>query len=389
MDNSDNARKLTPFQQIELEFPENSGFDKTEVLFYKGDPALCDLYFSDEGRRERLFVTDKNVAAVCADFIAHFTRDRVKDIKVPAVYTSGRDALCVIEPGEDNKTIGTVLSIVKSAIDSNFKRGCLFVGIGGGVVCDMTAFAASMFKRGVDCELVSTTLLSDVDAAIGGKSGCDFEEYKNMIGAFYPALAVHIWPAFIKTLPDREFKSGLAEAIKTAFLFSEELVGTFKSNQRTIQSRDEDVLEKIIQICAGAKAQTVHQDFKEHGIRRYLNYGHTFGHALETVAGLGCITHGEAVAWGMSRAISLALELGLCEKEFAYDYLPILRMYGYDTQPVPAVLEGTDNAAGKLLDVMRKDKKATSDKVKVILQTRPFETRAVECEDKDILGVLA
>ncbi|MEE0353611.1 MAG: 3-dehydroquinate synthase, partial [Treponema sp.] len=188
---------ISPIDSFELLFPENSGFDKTDILFYSGKSDLCRLYLSAENKRNRLFVTDTNIAPLCADFISHFTDENANNIKAPSVFKKENDILCIIGAGEKFKTIENVLEIVRAALNSNFNRNCLFVAIGGGVLSDMTGFAASMFKRGVDVEFVPTTLLSDVDASIGGKTGCDFDSYKNMIGAFYPAKKIHIWSSFI------------------------------------------------------------------------------------------------------------------------------------------------------------------------------------------------
>lgn len=244
---------ISPIDNFELLFPDNSGFDKTDILFYSGKNDLCSLYLSAENKRNRLFVTDTNIAPLCTDFISHFTDENADNIKAPSIFKKGNDTLCILGAGEKYKTIENVLEIVRAALNSNFNRNCLFVAIGGGVLSDMTGFAASMFKRGVDVEFVPTTLLSDVDASIGGKTGCDFDSYKNMIGAFYPAKKIHIWNSFIQSLPQNEFISGLGEVVKTAFLFSPELTEILKTQKEKVMSRNEEVLQKIITICARQK----------------------------------------------------------------------------------------------------------------------------------------
>lgn len=379
---------ISPIDSFELFFPENSGFDKTDILFYSGKNDLCSLYLSAENKRNRLFVTDTNIAPLCADFISHFTSENADKIKVPSVFKKGNDTLCILGAGEKYKTIENVLEIVRAALSSNFNRNCLFVAIGGGVLSDMTGFAASMFKRGVDVEFVPTTLLSDVDASIGGKTGCDFDSYKNMIGAFYPAKKIHIWSSFIQTLPQNEFISGLGEVVKTAFLFSSELTEILKTQKEKVMSRNEEVLQKIIAICAKAKAKTVHEDFKEKGIRAYLNYGHTFGHALETVAGLGRISHGEAVAWGIGRALDLAFSKKLCTAEFTKECKSILFDYGFCTEHIPQIIKNIPDATLALVSAMHKDKKNSGSCVKVILQKTEQSTLATEVQDDEILEVL-
>lgn len=380
--------EISPIDNFELLFPENSGFDKTDILFYSGKNDLCSLYLSVENKRNRLFVTDTNIAPLCANFISHFTDENADSIKAPSVFKKGNDTLCILGAGEKYKTIENVLEIVRAALNSNFNRNCLFVAIGGGVLSDMTGFAASMFKRGVDVEFVPTTLLSDVDASIGGKTGCDFDSYKNMIGAFYPAKKIHIWSSFIQNLPQNEFISGLGEVVKTAFLFSPELTEILKTQKEKVMSRNEEVLQKIISICAKAKAKTVHEDFKEKGIRAYLNYGHTFGHALETVAGLGKISHGEAVAWGIGRTLNLSLNKKLCTAEFAKECKSILFDYGFCTDPIPQIIKDIPNATLALVSAMHKDKKNSGSCVKVILQKAGQSTLITEVQDNEILEVL-
>lgn len=366
---------------VELFYPENSGFIKTDINFFTGTPDLISYYSCND--ECRLFVTDKTVAALpnVKPFIEYIQN---KD--------SDKNIIIILEPGEAFKTIQSVLKIVSTAIDHNFTRQAVFIGIGGGVICDMTGFAASMFKRGVKAEFVPTTLLADVDASIGGKTGCDFENYKNMIGAFYPATSVNIWSEFIQTLPEKEFISGLAEAIKTAFLFSPEMCGIFAGQKEKVMSRDRKTLSLIITECAKAKVSIVNIDFKEKAERAYLNYGHTFGHALESIAGLGAVTHGEGVAWGMGRALDLAANEGLCTKEFAQDNKKLLASYGYDINPMPKIMAEKYTAeefGNKILAAMKKDKKNIStSKVRVTLQKDYCQTLMKEVSDESILEVL-
>ena len=287
------AMKNTLVERYDLVLPPSSGFDASQLLFYTGECDLKEAYFVGKQRAGRLFVTDANVARVCTPFVSLFTQDQaLSEAALPAVFRRDKDALCVLPAGEESKTIDNVLAICRAAVDANLSRTCLFVGIGGGVVLDMTGFAASIFKRGVDVEFVSTTLLADVDAAIGGKTGCDFSTYKNMIGSFHPALRIHVWPLFIQALSEREYLSGMAEAVKTALLFSAPLVDFLRGSKDRIFRRDEAALERIITVGAKEKARTVQEDLREKGIRAFLNYGHTFGHALESVAGLGKVAHG-------------------------------------------------------------------------------------------------
>ena len=284
-----------------------------------------------------------------------------------------------------------MLTIVRTALERNFTRNCTFVAIGGGVLSDMTAFAASIFKRGIKVEFVPTTVLSMVDASVGGKTGCDIEGFKNMIGSFWPASKLYVWSNFALSLPENEYISGLAEAIKTAFLFDKEMLRLFEEEKDAIMKRDSSVLEKIIGACVRAKAKIVQEDPRENGRRAFLNLGHTFGHALEAAAGLGCITHGEAVAWGIGRAADLSLLMGLCSKEFAKKTKDIIASYGYDSGQYPKVLSGEEKSLGieKMLQAMKKDKKNTSlSQIRLTLQKGECDTIITTAKDSDIEQVL-
>ena len=364
------------------------GTDSTQILFFEGQPDLVSLFFRNEkcGNADlthdcarRLFVTDKTIAQLpdVKPFINEFNNGK-----------RGKDLLFILGAGEKYKTIESVLSIVRIALENNFNRRDIFVGIGGGVITDMTAFAASMFKRGAKAEFVSTTLLGMVDAAVGGKTGCDFESFKNMIGAFYPAQKLYIFPQFVQSLSADEYRSGFAEVIKTAFLYSKDLYEFIKENRQKILERNPEVLQKIITECVKAKANVVEKDFTEKNIRMHLNLGHTFGHALESTAGLGKVSHGDAVAWGMARAACLSAELGLCTTSYRDEIIEILKFFGWETGANHPAQENTPNSAATLLDAMKKDKKNSSDKIRFVLQKGIAQNVITEVDDEIILKVL-
>ena len=370
-------------KELNISYPAiHNGTENSEIYFIEGTPDLVSLFFGEpneanDGRR-RFFVTDATVASLdcMKPFMASFS-DEVHD----------KDALCVLGSGEKYKTIESVLRIVSAAVEAGFTRKDVFVGIGGGVISDITAFAASIFKRGAKVQFVPTTLLSMVDASIGGKTGCDYGNVKNIIGTFYPAEKLFFFPEFIKSLPENQYNSGLAEAFKTALLFDSEMYEIFKRKAGPINSRETATMVDIIKRCAGAKAKIVQEDFTEQGVRAYLNLGHTFGHALESVAGLGSITHGAAVAWGIGRAAELAYKLDLCPCKYKDDILDILDFYGWDNKPEPECIQG--GAIGeRLISVMHKDKKNLSDKIRVIMQKEMCDTFIQEVDDKTILSVL-
>ena len=366
---------------FQIAYPSiHAGTEKSEINFMSGTPDLIDVYNpgAEDAPCKRFFVTDATVASLdcMKNFIAKFD-DGV----------CGNDCLLILGSGEPFKTIESVLSIITAALETGFSRKDLFVGIGGGVICDLTAFAASIFKRGAAVELVPTTLLAMVDASIGGKTGCDYQNYKNMIGSFFPARRLFYWPEFVQYLPENQYNSGLAEAFKTALLFDKEMYDIFKNEADKLNARDPETLDLIINKSVRAKAAVVEKDFTEQGIRATLNLGHTFGHALESVAGLGKITHGAAVAWGIGRAVTLSYKKEYCREAFMNEILDVLKLYGWETAAIPSVVYG-GGIAERLLNVMHNDKKNLTDKVRVIIQNGLQDTVIEEVKDSEILSVL-
>ena len=387
------------FEEKDIAYPPvHPGTDRTFIRFYGGEPDLNSIFYSseEENSPQRIFVTDTNVASLkqMQPFVNFFRGENYSQPKIENGFigTRGKDVLLILGSGEPFKTIESVLAICKAAIDSNAKRSAVFTGIGGGVITDMTAFAASIFKRGATCELVPTTLLSMVDAAIGGKTGCDFDSYKNMIGSFFPAQKIHIIPSFIQSLPENEYRSGMAEVVKTALLYSKELFEKLASKPEILQNRKDPLVEEMIKICVNAKAAVVEQDLTEKNIRMQLNLGHTFGHALETRAGLGKVSHGDAVAWGMARAAELSKKIGLCTENYVQTVKSALSSFGWETQPMNSALNGKfdseKEAALSLFEAMKKDKKNASNKVRFVLQEDVGETVITEVDEKDVLSVL-
>ncbi len=225
-----------------------------------------------------------------------------------------------VPDGEEHKTLATVENILNACFEYKLDRKSLLIAFGGGVIGDMTGFTASLYQRGIDFVQIPTTLLSQVDASVGGKTGVNNQYGKNLIGAFYQPKAVYIDPEFLKTLPPREFAAGVAEIVKMAVMFDRDYF-TF------LQEADlsnEEVLKKTIAKSVTLKARVVNQDEKEAGIRAVLNYGHTFGHVVENETNYTTYLHGEAVAIGMVMANALAVELGLMSKEEAYEVKTLL-----------------------------------------------------------------
>lgn len=298
-------------------------------------------------------------------------------------YLIPRDLLyktVILEPGEKEKNWKSIDKILSKAVELELARDANFVGVGGGVICDMTAFAASVFMRGCSVTLVPTTLLSMVDAALGGKSGIDYKGYKNLVGAFYPAKELRIGVKTLNTLSKREFLSGLAEVFKTAMLGDEVLLTFLENNRSKILELDNESLETIINSCIKVKGNIVEEDLYEKSIRATLNLGHTFGHALETVTGFNDFSHGEGVAWGIAKAMDTSLELGIVDKDYYDRIINLLNMYKYRLK--------ADAEPAKLIDAMKLDKKKKGGIVKFILQTAPQKTIIREVSEEILLKVL-
>ncbi|MDR1247739.1 MAG: 3-dehydroquinate synthase [Treponema sp.] len=256
-----------------------------------------------------------------------------------------RDApFCVLEPGETAKGWASVERILAAACRAGLGRDGLFIGIGGGVVTDLAAFAASIYMRGVRLCLVSTTLLGMVDAALGGKTGFDFLGIKNLAGTFYPAALVYLPLEALKTLPPEQWKSGMGELLKTAVLDgAPEALDRAKAlipfmrhifaGSRSFTEEAYPTLAELIGRSLLLKGRIVEADPWENAEtgRALLNLGHTFGHALEAAAGLGSLSHGEAVAWGLVRACELGSALGLTPENRAREIRELVAAYGYET----------------------------------------------------------
>ncbi len=232
---------------------------------------------------------------------------------VVAKITAPKLEIIEVPDGEEYKSIETILFILDKLFMAKFDRKSTLIALGGGVIGDMTGFAASIYQRGVDFIQMPTTLLAQVDASVGGKTGVNNRYGKNLIGAFYQPKAVYIDPKFLETLPKREFAAGVAEAIKMAVMFDREF---FDFIQQSDLGESKNRIE-LIACSVKLKAKVVNQDEKESGIRAVLNYGHTFGHVIENLTNYNQYLHGEAVAIGMVMANELAIELNLLSRNEA------------------------------------------------------------------------
>lgn len=288
-------------------------------------------------------------------------------------------SLC-LPSGEDRKDWSGVERILEQCVDLRLDRDSVIFGLGGGVICDMAAFAASLFKRGCDLTLIPTTLLCMVDAGLGGKTGIDYRGFKNLIGTFYPARRVYVCTGLLRTLPRRELLNGVVESVKHGMIGNPGLLGYLEENRDMICSGDEDALDGLVWPSMDVKLALVPEDMYERGRRAYLNLGHTFGHALESVAGFGTVSHGEAVAWGIVRAFDLSLRLKLCDAAYRARIVKLLSMYGTIKTFAPD--------SGKLLHAMGQDKKRREGKHRLVLPVSEGNVAIREVAEGELIAVL-
>jgi 3-dehydroquinate synthase len=272
---------------------------------------------------------------------------------------------------ESAKNLPTVEKLSRSLVKSGADRKSLLVAVGGGVVGDVAGFVAAVYLRGVALVHVPTTLVAQVDSSIGGKTGVNLSEGKNLVGAFYPPRLVLTDPELLHTLPDREYRGGLAEVIKHAIIADASMFAMLEENTETILRRDRSALDQLIPRNVQIKARVVSRDERESGLREILNFGHTFAHALESVTKYRRYQHGEAVAWGMIAAAFLGHELSLTRATDVSRIVALIRSL-VPLPPWPRVQPAT------LLDAMRSDKKTRSGILRFVLSPRIGEARSYD-----------
>jgi len=264
-----------------------------------------------------------------------------------------------IPDGEEFKNAETLNRVYDALIDAGLDRKSFIVALGGGVVGDLAGYAAATYLRGIPFVQVPTTLLAQVDSSVGGKTAIDHPRGKNLIGAFYQPRLVVIDVDTLSTLPEREYRAGLAEVIKYGISLDGPFFDYLEENAAAVDGRDPACLGEIVRRCCGIKAGIVEQDEKESGLRAVLNYGHTLGHALETLAGYRELVHGEAVALGMVLAARVSARLGYCSEEDVVRITALIQRYGLDTVPPPVDRK-------RLLEAVVTDKKSRNGSISFI-----------------------
>lgn len=263
----------------------------------------------------------------------------------------------LIGTGESIKTLQTVETLYRRFLELGVDRKTFILGVGGGIVTDVAGFAASTYMRGVRFGFVSTTLLGQVDASVGGKNGVNVDGYKNMAGTFTQPQFVICDPAMLRTLPDREFRAGLAEAVKAAVIADGDLFARLEGASFEALRTDTDLLSDVVSAAIRVKADIVEHDEKESGERRKLNLGHTLAHAIEKCSNR--MIHGEAVAVGTALIASAAVRLGVLKEEDRQRIVSVLTRLGFDLTP-PVELK-------RLLKEVDKDKKSEDGLLRIVL----------------------
>ena len=313
----------------------------------------------------------RRVAVVSVAPVAALYADRV----VAGLRAAGFDSHDVVVPdGEEAKTLTTLDSVYHRFAAIPLGRNDAVVALGGGVVGDLAGFAAATWNRGVPVVQLPTTLLAQVDAAIGGKTGVNLAEGKNLVGAFHQPVAVLADTATLATLPPRERRAGLGEAAKYGFIADPELLDLLEARPDAAVEGDPDVLTEVVRRGVAVKARIVGADEREAGERALLNYGHTIGHAIETFTGYGTYRHGEAVALGMVAAARLGELMGLSEPGLADRTVALLDRLGLPTGGVRA-------DPSELWSLLERDKKAR-DGVRFVICRRPGEAVLVPAPDR-------
>ena len=317
-----------------------------------------------------LIVTDTNVKPLYADSVKEELEKIGAEVGVYA-----------IPAGEENKNMGEILKICSACIENKLDRKSMIVALGGGVVGDMAGFAASIYMRGIDFIQIPTTLLSQSDSSVGGKTGIDFADSKNILGAFHQPKLVYINVNTLKTLPEEQFVSGMGEVIKHGIIKDSEFFDYIKNNSGKIKTLDADTFIQMSKTNCTIKADVVVQDEKENGLRAILNFGHTIGHAVESAFDFK-LTHGECVGLGMIAVSNIAVERGIIEKSVLNDIENVLLEYGFRTKIKLPQYES-------IMSFMQKDKKKQSGKLKFVLPVKIGDVVQVnDVTDNEIYNAL-
>jgi 3-dehydroquinate synthase len=288
----------------------------------------------------------------------------------------------LLPDGEEHKNLKSLASIYDRLISERFERKSCVLALGGGVVGDLAGFAAATYLRGVPYVQVPTTLLAQVDSSVGGKTGVNHENGKNLIGAFYQPKLVIIDVAVLRTLPPRELVAGLAEVIKYGIIQDPALFQLLEQRLENLLGLDRELLSQVIAVSCAIKARVVEADERENDIRAVLNFGHTIGHALEAVTGYRQLLHGEALGVGMVKAAALSVRHGFCDSASFNRVVALVRKAGLPVEMPPGV------SLQNLIQAMEVDKKVAGGKIKFVMCEGIGKTRFHSLAPNEILTAL-
>ena len=321
----------------------------------------------------------RHVLVVSNDVVAPLYLQRVS-----AALTDRTFATVILPDGEAHKTLDAAARVFAALAELKASRDACIIALGGGVIGDLAGFAAACWMRGIGCVQMPTTLLAMVDSSVGGKTAVDLPQGKNLIGAFHQPRAVIADTDTLTTLPERELRAGFAEVVKYGALGDATFFAWLENHAEDLLARDAQALTESIAHCCAQKAAIVARDETEQGERALLNFGHTFGHALETASGYGTLLHGEAIAIGMCLAARLSAQLDRAPGADAERLATLLRRFGLLTE-IPAGI-GTQN----LVDIMRLDKKNLSGRLRLVLWRGVGQAEIVaDVDENAVRGVLS
>lgn len=342
-----------------------------DIIIERDYNSLDALVASLELKGHRaLIITDSNIGIHYAQTVASILHSHASFVDI-----------LTLPPGESQKELSTIQQIYSYLISHHFDRKDFLFALGGGVIGDMTGYAAATYLRGISFVQLPTSLLAMVDSSIGGKTGVDFQNYKNMVGAFYQPKAVYINLSVLNTLPDREFYSGFAEIIKHGLILDQDYYEYLIENSEKALSRNYDILEEIIDRSCQLKQQVVEEDPFETGQRAILNFGHTIGHSVEKAMNFSML-HGECVAVGIAAASFLSYQRGFISQKELNQIISLVESYRL---PSVIPLQEQNMTYDFILKAIRNDKKMEAGAIKFILLQKPGKAVIDKTVNKDEL----
>lgn len=320
------------------------------------DIVIENSYMALGKEMEKLNILSRKLCIVTESTVGPLYADEIKNILLPL---STDVKIFTFEAGEKNKNLDVVKNLYEFLILNHFERKDMLVALGGGVVGDLTGFTASTYLRGIDFVQIPTSLLSQVDSSVGGKTGVDFDSYKNMVGAFYQPKLVYSNISTLKTLTQRQYLSGMGEVIKAGLIKDSEFYNWLKANRDDIIEYNKDALEYLVYVSCDIKRKVVENDFKENGERALLNFGHTLGHAIEKIMNFSML-HGECVAFGIIAASYISKQRGYISENNYEDIIQTIKEFKLLTIAPDFDIE-------KVIEASKSDKKMNFGTVSFIL----------------------